>query len=152
MGRGLNRKSCAMTSLRIFEKRDFLLGQRYRRIEDQKPRPRLACNLDFAKGEILEPKVKKASKIVEIGRRVEQTSLTQTYHKRGSGGQQLGEFLYFLFLKKIAILMTFGSLLYAKMLEETESEETLGFVVIVFIIGGISIGRVVGHLSTPVTR
>ena len=48
--------------------------------------------------------------------------------------------------------MPFGSLLYAKTREETESEETLGFVVIVFIIGGISIGRGVGHLSTPVTR
>ena len=31
-------------------------------------------------------------------------------------------------------------LLYAKMLKDTETEETLGFVVIIFIIGGISIG------------
>ena len=54
-------------------------------MEDQKPGPGLACNLDFTKEQGLEPKVKKVSKIVEIGRRGEQTSLTQTYHKRGQG-------------------------------------------------------------------
>ena len=39
------------------------MRQRYRRMEDQKPGPGLACNLNFAKGEGLEPKVKKVSKI-----------------------------------------------------------------------------------------
>ena len=35
------------------------MGQRYREMEDQKSGPRLACNLDFAKGKGLEPKVSK---------------------------------------------------------------------------------------------
>ena len=70
------------------------MGQRYRKMEAQNRGPGLACNLDFAKGEGLEAKVKKASKIVQIGRRGEQTSLTQTYHRRGfGGGQPLGDFL-----------------------------------------------------------
>ena len=34
------------------------MGQRYRRMEDQKPGPRLACNLGFANEKGLEPKVK----------------------------------------------------------------------------------------------
>ena len=59
------------------------MGQRYRKIEDQKPGPELAWNLDFAKGEGLEPKVKNIFKIVQIGRRGEQTSLTQTHCRRG---------------------------------------------------------------------
>ena len=33
------------------------MGQRRRKVEDQKPRPGLACDLDFVKGEGLEPKV-----------------------------------------------------------------------------------------------
>ena len=45
------------------------MEQRYRRTEDQKPRPCLACNLDFANKKELELKVKKVSKIVEIVRR-----------------------------------------------------------------------------------
>ena len=49
------------------------------------PGPRLACNLDFAKKKGLEQKVKKVSKIVQIGRRGEQTCLTQAYHRRWSG-------------------------------------------------------------------
>ena len=49
------------------------MGQRYRRTEDQKPRPCLACNLDFAKEKELEPKVKKVFKIVKIVRRGKQT-------------------------------------------------------------------------------
>ena len=40
------------------------MEQRYRKMEDQKTRPWSACNLDFAKGKELEPKVKKVSKIV----------------------------------------------------------------------------------------
>ena len=39
------------------------MGQRYRRMEDQKPGPGLACNLDFAKSEGLEPKVEKVPKL-----------------------------------------------------------------------------------------
>ena len=34
------------------------MGQRYHRMENQKSRPKLACNLDFTKGKGLEPKVK----------------------------------------------------------------------------------------------
>ena len=49
------------------------MGQRYRKTKDQKPRPWLTCNLDFAKEKELEPKVKKVSKIVEIVRRGKQT-------------------------------------------------------------------------------
>ena len=39
------------------------MGQRNRRMENQKMGLWLACNLDFAKGKGLEPKVKKVSKI-----------------------------------------------------------------------------------------
>ena len=45
------------------------MGQRCGKREDQKPRPGLPCNLDFAKGKGLEPKGKTVSKIVSIGRR-----------------------------------------------------------------------------------
>ena len=34
------------------------MGQRYRKMEDWKSGPGLACNLDFAKQKQLEPKVK----------------------------------------------------------------------------------------------
>ena len=40
------------------------MGQRCRKMEDQKSGPGLASNLDFAKGKGLKPKVKKISKIV----------------------------------------------------------------------------------------
>ena len=40
------------------------MGQRYRRMQDQKLRPVLTCNLDLAKQKRLEPNVKKISKIV----------------------------------------------------------------------------------------
>ena len=40
------------------------MGQRYRRKEDQKPWPGLACNLDFDKEKGHECKVKKISKLV----------------------------------------------------------------------------------------
>ena len=40
------------------------MGQRYRKMENEKPGPRLACNLDFAKKKGLEPKAKTFSKIV----------------------------------------------------------------------------------------
>ena len=57
-------------------------------MEDQKPRPGLAYNLSFAKEKGLKSKVKKISKIVWVGRRGEQTSLVQMYHRRGSGGRR----------------------------------------------------------------
>ena len=44
---------------KIFRKEELLTEQRYRRMEDQKPGPGLACNLGFAKEKRLEPKVKK---------------------------------------------------------------------------------------------
>ena len=68
----------------------------------------MACNLGFAKEKGLEPKVKKISKIIKVGRRGEQTSLVQMDHRRWSEGRRGGDFLKF-FLKKIAILMPFGS-------------------------------------------
>ena len=40
------------------------MGQRYHRMEDQKPGPVLAYNLGFAKEKGLGPKVEKISKIV----------------------------------------------------------------------------------------
>ena len=72
---------------KIFRKKGLFTGQRYRRMEDQKPGPGLACNLGFAKEKGLERKVKKISKIVQVGRRREQTSLVQTYRRRWSGGR-----------------------------------------------------------------
>ena len=51
--------------IRNFRKKILYVGQRYRRIEDLKPgEPGLLSNLDFAKGERLEPTVKNVSKIV----------------------------------------------------------------------------------------
>ena len=76
------------------------MGQRYRKMEDQKPGPRLAWNLDFAKGKGLKPKFKKIAKIVRIGRRGEQTSLSQAYHRRGSEGRRWAIFCCFIFEKK----------------------------------------------------
>ena len=35
--------------IRTFQKK-FLMGQRYRKMEDQKQKPGLPCNQDFAKG------------------------------------------------------------------------------------------------------
>ena len=69
------------------------MGQRYRKMKDSKSEPGLACNLDFAKGKGLEPKVKKLSKIVQAGRRGEQTCLTQTYQRLRFGGRPLGNFV-----------------------------------------------------------
>ena len=91
------------------------MGQRYPIMEAQNPGHGLACNLDFAKEEGLEAKVKKASKIVQIGRRGEQTSLTQTYHRRGfGGGAAVGQFFINFFGKNSyfnAVWITFGMFL-----------------------------------------
>ena len=48
---------------KIFQKEELFTRQRYRKMENQKPGPGLACNLGFAKEKGLEPKVKKISKI-----------------------------------------------------------------------------------------
>ena len=58
-------------------------------MEDQKLGPGLACNLGFAKKKKEhEHKSKKISKIVQVGRRGQQTSLVQTYHIRRSRGRR----------------------------------------------------------------
>ena len=68
----------------MFEKRDFLLDelQRYRGKGNQKPGSGFACNLDFAKKEGLEPKVKRFPKLSKLGDVVDQISLIRTYHRR----------------------------------------------------------------------
>ena len=48
---------------KIFRKDKLLGGQRYRRMEDQKRGPGLACNLGFAQEKRLEPKIEKISKL-----------------------------------------------------------------------------------------
>ena len=77
-------KSFAIKSSEIFEKRDFLWDKecKIRSWESG-----LARNQDFAKGEGLEPQVKKFYKYIKIGRRGEQISATQTYHRRGLGAE-----------------------------------------------------------------
>ena len=47
----------------------------------------LACNLDFAEGKDLNQKLKRFPKLSKLGRHGEQTSLTQTYHRRESGSR-----------------------------------------------------------------
>ena len=49
--------------IKIFPKQGLFTGQRYRRMEDQKPVPGLAWNLSFAKKKGLEPKLKNVFKI-----------------------------------------------------------------------------------------
>ena len=56
-GGGANQKSHAIKLSEIFA-RGFFVGQRYRRMEDQKPWPGLALNQEFSKGRGLKPKVK----------------------------------------------------------------------------------------------
>ena len=69
-------------------------------MEDQKPGPGMACNLSFGREKGLEPKVKKISETVEVGRRGEQTSLVRTYvSQTGLWGPLLGNFLD-IFLEK----------------------------------------------------
>ena len=41
--------------IKFFRKDGLFTGRRYRRIEDQKPGPGLACNLGFAEEKELEP-------------------------------------------------------------------------------------------------
>ena len=63
------------------------MGQRYRRMKNQKPRHGLARNQDCAKGggfELLNQNLKSFQKCLNRGRG-EQTRVTQTYHSRRSG-------------------------------------------------------------------
>ena len=55
---GANHKLHAMTPSKIF-KRGTFFGERYRRMEDQKPWPGLALKQGFAKGRGLKPTVEK---------------------------------------------------------------------------------------------
>ena len=55
-GGGAKQNSHAMKSSEIFE-RGIFVGQRYRRMEDQKPWPVLALKGEFSKGRGLKPKV-----------------------------------------------------------------------------------------------
>ena len=86
---------------KFFQKLGLFKGQKYRRLEDQKQAPGLACNLGFAEEKRLEPKIYKISKIVYVGRHVEQTSLVQTYHRRRSGGRRWVIFRIFFLKKKL---------------------------------------------------
>ena len=66
--RGPNRKSYAMTSSEIFEKKDFLVGQRYRRMEDKIQGLSLIRNQGFAKGEnLVATTVKKLPNMSNLG-------------------------------------------------------------------------------------
>ena len=59
------------------------MGQRYRRMEDQKPGPDLARNQDFA--EDLNQASKCFKKMCQLGKHSEQTGVTKMYHRRDSG-------------------------------------------------------------------
>ena len=75
-----------MTSSEILEEKLFV-KQRYCRLENQKQWLVLAHNHNFATGRGLKPKVKSVN--VKMGKRIEQTSLTQTYQRRRFGGKAL---------------------------------------------------------------
>ena len=66
-GEGQNANHTQWLHQKFLEKKTIYVGQRYRRMEDQKPRPGLARNLDFAKEKGLESKVKKISKLSKLG-------------------------------------------------------------------------------------
>ena len=84
-GLGRNLKSHAMTSSKIFEKRDFL-GDKESKIRSRESG--LAPNQNFAKGEGLEPQVKKFYKYIETEKGGEQISATQTCHRQGLGAER----------------------------------------------------------------
>ena len=56
------------------------MGQRYRKMEDQKPWPGLARNQDLVKGEGLKPKAKNLSENVQNWKRHDRTAVTQMVH------------------------------------------------------------------------
>ena len=85
IGAGANQKSHAMKSSEIFEKGIFE-GQRYCRMEDQKPWPGLALNREFSKGRGLKPKV--------TNENIVHSNVSQTGIWEGNL-QSLGDFLKF---------------------------------------------------------
>ena len=88
--------------INIFLKERLFTGQRYRRMEDQKPGPGLACNLGFAKEKDLNLKLKRFPKLSKL------EDVVRKYLRRGSGGRRWAIFWNF-FWKKTTILMSFGS-------------------------------------------
>ena len=78
--------------IEFFRKEELYMEQRYLKMEEEKSGPGLAYNLDFAKGKDLNQKFR-FFQIVQVGRHGEQISLIQTYHRLGSGGRPLGDFL-----------------------------------------------------------
>ena len=103
--RGANHKSHAMTSSEIFE-RNFFVGQRYRRMEDQKPWPGFSPNQDFAKGRRFKPKSKKC-KCLNWGTCSGKQCNSNASQMGGGGGQApgTGQFFAIFFWPKKAILM-----------------------------------------------
>ena len=65
-GEGPGHKSYSMNSTKFLNKKGRFIGQRFRRMEDQKPGPWLACNLGFAK-EDLNQKLKRFRKLSKLG-------------------------------------------------------------------------------------
>ena len=63
---GSNCKTHATTLSKFFKKRIFLWEKDILKLRIGSPGPELACNLDFAKGKGLEPKVKKLSKLGDV--------------------------------------------------------------------------------------
>ena len=66
-----------------FSKEVLFLGQRYRRMYDQKPWPGLALNEEFSKGKSLNQKLK--MKICKLGDVCKQTSLFKRITDGGLG-------------------------------------------------------------------
>ena len=90
---GPNRKSHAITLSKFFEKRDFLWDKD---IVKWRIRSRgLGWHVIWIllKENDLNQKLKKISKIVQVGRRGEQACLTQTYYRLRNGGRPLVKFL-----------------------------------------------------------
>ena len=90
---GAKQKSHAMKSSEIFE-RGIFAGQRYRKMEDQKPWPGLALNREFSKRRRLKSKVTNENLFI------------QTYHRRGFGDVAPSRWaIFWNFVEKKAILM-----------------------------------------------
>ena len=97
LGGGANQKSHTMKSSEILE-RGIFVGQRHRRMEDQKPLPGLALNREFSKGRGLKLKVTNENIIYS---NVSQTRIW------GRSPQSLGDFLEF--SEKKGYFNAFGS-------------------------------------------
>ena len=89
------------------------MGQRYRKLEDQKPRPRvLTLNQNFAKGRGLKPKVKQP-KCSQRGRRVEKSGATQeSIPDRGLRAKPPAARRFFVIFGKKAILVPLNHILH----------------------------------------